>query len=139
MDTATATRSARVIEKFPPKVKVGIHAMDAKLIPKRVTPPTPWVQGATKFGKIIPVAGLGLTGIGVGYDINQGKDPTQAVASSGSSLATGGVVGSAIGGPIGAVIGGVAGVGVGFAVDQNWDSVIDVGEKLEDINPKMQR
>lgn len=138
-DAATATRTARVIERFPPKVKVAIRALDVKLVPGRVKAPTPWLGGATKFGKIIPGAGLVLTGIGVGYDINQGKDPTQAVSSAGASLVSGAAVGACIGGPVGAVVGGVVGVGVGFAVDQNWDAIISTGEKLQEINPKMTR
>ncbi|TWF94143.1 hypothetical protein [Saccharopolyspora dendranthemae] len=138
-DAATATRTARVIERFPPKVQVAIRALDVKLVPGGVKAPTPWLGGATKFGKIIPGAGLVLTGIGVGYDINQGKDPTQAVSSAGASLVSGAAVGACIGGPVGAVVGGVVGVGVGFAVDQNWDAITSTGEKLQEINPKMTR
>lgn len=138
-DAATATRTARVIERFPPKVQETIALLDSKLVPGRVKPPSPWLSGATKVGKIIPGLGLLATGGGTAYDIGQGKDPTQAVASSSASLGSGAAVGACIGGPAGAVIGGIVGVGAGFTVDQNWDDIINIGEKVEDINPKMTR
>lgn len=138
-DAATATRTARVIDRFPPKVKATIRRLDTKLVPKGVTAPTPWLNGATKVGKIVPGVGLVLTGAGIGYDINQGKDPTQAVVSGGSSLVAGAVVGAAIGGPAGAIAGGLVGLGVGFAVDESWDGIVHVGERLSEINPKMTR
>ncbi|MGI8309679.1 hypothetical protein [Saccharopolyspora hattusasensis] len=91
------------------------------------------------MAKIIPGIGFVATAVGVGYDLNQGKDPTIAVASGTGSLLSGAVVGAAIGGPPGAIIGGVAGIGVGFAIDEFGDDMINIGKKLEEINPKMTR
>src|SRR5699024_10105727 len=112
---------------------------DTKLVPQGIKPPTPWLKGATKFGKIVPGLGTAATTVGVGYDINQGKDPTQAVVSGVSSLASGAVTGFCIGGPYGAIAGGVVGIGVGFGVDEAWDGIISTGEKMQELNPKMTR
>ena len=101
------------------------RALDAKVIPKNTPTPTNWLlKGSTKLGKSIPVAGVAFTAAGVWYDIDQGKDPTQAAVSGGSSLIAGAVTGAAIGGPVGAIAGAVVGVGVGIAVDETW-SVFD--------------
>ncbi|MEV5543547.1 hypothetical protein AB0L13_42670 [Saccharopolyspora shandongensis] len=139
LDQAVATRAARVIDRFPPRVQATLRGLDVKLIPKGFTPASPWLQGASKFGKIIPGLGLLATAGGIGYDISQGKDPTIAVASGTGSLVTGAIVGAAIGGPPGAIVGGVVGIGVGFAIDEFGDDMINIGKRLEDINPKMTR
>ncbi|MHA6800296.1 hypothetical protein [Bounagaea algeriensis] len=55
------------------------------------------------------------------YDIENGKDPTQAVVSGGASLAGATLTGAAIGGPIGAGVGALVGIGVGLAVDETWN------------------
>lgn len=138
-DQAVVTRSANVISRFPPRVRNALTFLDFKLLPKSVKAPSPFLVGATKFGKIIPGIGFVATAAGVGYDISQGKDPTIAVASGTGSLVSGAVVGAAIGGPPGAIVGGIVGIGVGFAIDEFGDDMINIGKKLEDINPKMTR
>ncbi|MGI8310328.1 hypothetical protein [Saccharopolyspora hattusasensis] len=139
VDQAAASRAARVIERFPPRVQRELQRLDSKLVPKSVKPASPYLKGPAGIGKIVPGLGLIATGVGVGYDIIQGKDPTIAVASGTGSLLAGAVVGAAIGGPPGAIAGGVVGVGVGFAIDEFGDDMINIGKKLEDINPKMTR
>ncbi|MGW5644855.1 hypothetical protein ACWEV3_34755 [Saccharopolyspora sp. NPDC003752] len=139
IDQAMSTRAANVISRFPPRVRNALGFLDAKLLPKNVKAPSPFLIGATKMGKIIPGIGFVATAVGVGYDIGQGKDPTIAVASGTGSLLSGAVVGAAVGGPPGAIIGGVVGIGVGFAIDEFGDDMINIGKKLEEINPKMTR
>lgn len=84
-------------------------------------------NSARVLGKV-PVVGLGITALGVGYDISQGKDPTKAIASGASgfvagALATAGV--AAAGGPVGwgVAAGALVGAGVGFVVDQWGDEI----------------
>ncbi|GAB2669166.1 hypothetical protein GCM10027271_31250 [Saccharopolyspora gloriosae] len=120
MDNATASRAARVIDRFPPKIQAGIRVLDRKLVPNPPKSGSPVLKGAGKIASKLPWIGLGITAGGVGYDIGQGKDPTQAVVSGGSSFVSGAVVGAAIGGPVGVVVGGVVGIGVGFVVDEIW-------------------
>ncbi|WP_243794781.1 hypothetical protein [Saccharopolyspora gloriosae] len=120
MDNAAASRAARVIDRFPPKVQSIIRGMDAKLVPKAPKSGSPVLKGAGKIASKLPWLGLGITTFGVGLDINNGKDPTQAAVSGGSSFVSGAVVGAAIGGPVGVVVGGVVGIGVGFVVDEIW-------------------
>ncbi len=119
-DSAMASRTARVIDRFPPKTQVMIRALDTKLVPKAPKVGSPILKGAGKVGSKLPVVGLGITAAGVGYDMSQGKDPTQAAVSGGSSFVSGALVGAAVGGPVGVVVGGVVGIGVGFAVDEFW-------------------
>ncbi|MEV4734687.1 hypothetical protein [Saccharopolyspora sp. NPDC049426] len=139
LNEATASRAARVIDRFPPRVQASLRQLDAKLVPKGFKPASPWLKGASKFGKIIPGLGLLATAGGIGYDISQGKDPTIAVASGTASLTSGAIVGAAIGGPPGAIVGGLVGIGVGFAVEEFGDDMINAGKRLEEINPKMTR
>lgn len=139
LNEATASRAARVIDRFPPRVQRELQRLDGKLVPKNVKPASPWLKGFSRFGKIVPGLGVIATGVGVGYDIVQGKDPTIAVASGTASLASGAIVGAAIGGPPGAIVGGVVGIGVGFAVEEFGDDMVGAGKKLEEINPKMTR
>ncbi|MCA1190007.1 MULTISPECIES: hypothetical protein [unclassified Saccharopolyspora] len=120
MDNAMASRAARTIDRFPPKVQAVIRGMDAKLVPKVPKAGSPVLRGAGKVASKLPWLGLGITSFGVGLDISNGKDPTQAVVSGGSSFVSGAVVGAAIGGPVGVVVGGLVGIGVGFAVDELW-------------------
>ncbi|GAB2651124.1 hypothetical protein GCM10027271_06020 [Saccharopolyspora gloriosae] len=120
LNDAMATRSARVIDRFPDRVKAGIKRVDTKLVPRDLKGPSPVLKGAVKVGQRIPVAGLIFTSIGVGVDVTSGKDPTQAVVGGASSLAAGAAVGACVAGPVGVVLGGVVGVGVGFVVDEVW-------------------
>lgn len=120
MDNAMASRAARVIDRFPPRVQGIIRGVDTKLVPKPPKAGSPVLKGAGKLGSKLPWVGLGITAFGVGLDINNGKDPTQAVVSGGSSFVSGALVGAAVGGPVGVVVGGVVGIGVGFAVDEFW-------------------
>lgn len=116
---AYPNRIAAAIDKWvPDRVK---QLADAKVIPAKTPTPTNWLlKGSTKLGKNLPVVGTIATGFGVWYDVEQGKDPAQAVVSGGSSLVAGAVTGAAIGGPVGAVAGAVVGIGVGIAVDETW-------------------
>ncbi|MBB5154089.1 hypothetical protein [Saccharopolyspora phatthalungensis] len=139
MDQAVATRASRVIGRFPPRVQDQLERLDRKLVPKSVKTANPYLKGSVRFGKIVPGLGIIATGLGIGYDIGQGKDPTIAVASGTASLVSGAIIGAAIGGPPGAIAGGIVGVGVGFTVDELGDEMINLGKKLEEINPKMTR
>lgn len=139
INEATASRTARVINRFPPRVQLELQRLDGKLVPRGVKPANSWLKAPTKFGKIVPGLGLIATGVGVGYDIIQGKDPGIAVASGTASLVSGAAVGTMVGGPVGAIAGGVVGVGVGFVVEEFGDDMIESGKKLEEINPKMTR
>ncbi|MEU6131117.1 hypothetical protein ABZ805_18255 [Saccharopolyspora sp. NPDC047091] len=117
---AYPTRIAASIEKHVPRWLSS--SLDQKVIPERVPTPSNWLlKGSTKLGKSIPVAGVLFTGAGVYYDIDNGKDPTQAIASGGASLVSGAVAGAMIGGPVGAVGGAIIGIGVGILVDEGWN------------------
>ncbi len=113
-----------------------------------------------RSSKTLPLkVGGALAGAGILWEINNGKDPTQAVASGaggflasvGAGAATGAVVGSfvpipGVGTAAGAIIG--AGVGifasgaidslfengpdVGEAAEAGWDAVEDTGEAIAD-------
>lgn len=122
MDNAMTSRAARVIDRFPDRVKRAIIRVDSKLVPRVPRAGNPILRGGAKVGSKLPWVGLVFTGAGVGYDIGTGKDPTQAVVSGGASFVAGAVVGAPIGGPIGVVVGGLAGIGVGFVVDELWPS-----------------
>lgn len=95
--------------------------------------------------KSLPLkAGGVLAGLGIAYDISQGKDPVQAVASGGGGFlasvgagaATGAVVGSFVPIPgVGTAAGAVVGAGVGIfasgAIDSLFENGPDVGEAAE--------
>ncbi|MFR9730803.1 hypothetical protein ACL03H_16385 [Saccharopolyspora sp. MS10] len=127
----TATRASALAEAYPTRIAASIDehvprwlsaSLDQKVIPDRVPTPNNWLlKGSTKLGKSIPVAGVLFTGAGVYYDIDNGKDPTQAIASGGASLVSGAVAGAMIGGPVGAVGGAIIGIGVGILVDEGWN------------------
>lgn len=103
---------------------------------------------ALSVGSKLPVVGLGITGVGIGYDIGKGKDPTTSVASGlGGFLAGAGASAglAAMGTPVGWVVAGGAVVswGVGFAIEEWGDDLVqgmeDAGKRLQEINPKMTR
>lgn len=125
------TKAATAAKAYPSRIAQGIDrvvpqrissALDAKIIPHQVPKPTNWfLKGSTYVGKKIPYVGVAFTAAGVGYDISQGKDPTQAVVSGGSSLIAGTLAGAAVGGPVGALVGAGVGIIAGIAVDETWD------------------
>ncbi|SNR38439.1 hypothetical protein SAMN06265360_104134 [Haloechinothrix alba] len=78
---------------------------------------------------------------GIAYDIHQGKDPAQAVASGGAgfaaSVGAGAAVGAVVGGPVGVAVGTVVGAGVGVftsgMVDSLWENGVgNVGDAVVD-------
>lgn len=102
------------------------ETLDAKIIPNAApTPTNPLLRGAVNVGKKLPYVGVAFTAAGVGYDIKEGKDPTQAVVSGGASFVGGAVagasIGAAFGGPVSVVGGALVGIGIGVAVDSGWD------------------
>lgn len=121
---AYPTRIASFIDKRVPYW--AKTSLDAKIIPNSApTPTNALLKGATKLGKTLPYTGLAFTAFGVGYDVSQGKDPTQAVVSGSASFvagaASGAAIGAAFGGPVGVVGGAIIGIGVGIAVDEGWN------------------
>lgn len=96
--------------------------------------------GVARVGKAVlkrvPVVGTGITAIGIGADISQGKDATKAIASGVGGLAAGAAVGTMIGGPVGTVVGAAVGAGVSYAIDQWGDDAAniakDVGSTVSD-------
>ena len=121
---AYPTRIAAALDKHVPAW--AKRTLDAKIIPSTApTPTSTLLKGATKLGKTLPYTGLAFTVAGIGYDIHQGKDPTQAAVSGGASFlagaASGAAIGAAFGGPIGVVGGAIIGIGVGIAVDEGWN------------------
>ncbi|QGK71476.1 hypothetical protein GIY23_19925 [Allosaccharopolyspora coralli] len=120
---AYPNKVAAWLDKSPPWAKA---TLDAKIIPHSApSPTTPILRGAVNVGKKLPYVGLLFTGAGVTYDIQQGKDPTQAVVSGGASFVGGAVagasIGAAFGGPVGVVGGALVGIGIGIAVDSGWE------------------
>lgn len=91
-----------------------IRGIDTKLVPNPPTTGNPFLRGAGKVASKLPWVGLGITAFGVGIDINNGEDPTQATVGGGAGFVSGALVGAAVGGPVGVVVGG----GVGFVVDE---------------------
>ena len=114
---ATPTAWSRNLDKLPQDVR--------SFMPKELGD----LERAAKFlGKVpllrrVPVVGAGVTIVGVGFDIAQGKNPVQSTVSGVSSLAAGAATGAMVGGPVGVVAGAVVGAGVGFVVDE-WDDDI---------------
>lgn len=144
LNKATATRTARMVDKLPDSVKRTLTRNIAHYDPK-APPANSALRGAAKFGSKLPVAGGVITALGVGWDVASGKDPGAAVASGAGSFVAGSLTTAAIasaGGPVGwAVAGGaIVSAGVGFAIDEWGDDVADVagdaagwaGDKLSD-------
>ena len=83
----------------------------------------------TKVEARIPVVGLALTAVDIGYDIHTGKPVGKAVISGvGSALASaaaGAAIGTMIGGPLGTVVGAGVGIGVGMLTSGALDAAYD--------------
>src|SRR5690606_19701693 len=75
LNKATATRTARMVDKLPKGVKDTLRTnLDfGKYAPDK-PPSNPLLRGATKFGSKLPVIGGVVTGLGVSWDIASGKD-----------------------------------------------------------------
>ncbi|WP_243793160.1 hypothetical protein [Saccharopolyspora gloriosae] len=120
---AYPTRIAAAMDKLPDRAKTFL---DLKLAPAHTpTSTNALLRGSTKLAQKLPFIGLGFTAAGVGYDISQGKDATQAAVSGGASFVSGAVsgaaIGAAFGGPVGVIGGAIIGIGVGIAVDEGWN------------------
>ncbi|RKT86200.1 hypothetical protein SAMN05421805_10293 [Saccharopolyspora antimicrobica] len=144
---AIASRTAQWVDKLGPRTK-GFLQLTLDFGKKPPTAGSGLLRGALKVGSKLPVVGLLITGGGIGYDISVGKDPATSVASGlgGFVAGAGATVGlAALGTPVGWVVVGGAAVswGVGFAIEEWGDELMDgvkaVGEKLQEINPKMGR
>ena len=86
-------------------------------------------RAGSKIGARIPIAGLAITAVDIGYDINTGKPAGKAVISGiGGALAaagTGAAVGTMIGGPVGTVVGAGVGIAVGMVTSGALDAAYD--------------
>jgi|GEM_PF-4178783 len=129
LNKAIATRTARMVDKLPNKMKTGLTAsVGGKLAANADDIAHPLLRnGAKALGKLPVVGGL-ITAGGVGMDIAGGEDPGKAIASGASgyvagSLTTAGV--AAAGGPVGwgVAAGAVVSAGVGFVVDEWGDDI----------------
>jgi len=94
-----------------------------------------------RVGSRVPIVGLGVTALGIGNDIHQGKPVGKSVISGGGGAILGGMAAGAaagaIGGPpgiiIGAGVGTLVGVGAGAALDYGYDRLPDgVKNGIED-------
>ncbi|MBB3662885.1 uncharacterized protein YukE [Prauserella sediminis] len=146
LNRATATRTARMVDKLPKHLKTALTTnFDFGKAESAKAGSNPALRGATKFASKIPVFGAGLTAVGVGMDIRGGKDPGKAIASGAGSFVAGSLATAAVasaGGPVGwAVAGGaVVSAGVGLAIDEWGDDVADMagdavdwtGDRLSD-------
>lgn len=126
---ATPTAWSRGLDKLPAPVKTGLTASlgDLPFLPED---PAGFAKVGSKFLKNVPVAGLAITAVGVGYDIHNGKDPVEAVSSAAGATAAGAAVGMVVGGPVGVVLGAAAGMGVGYLIDHNWGGISDAGRTV---------
>ncbi|GAA1249604.1 hypothetical protein GCM10009676_40100 [Prauserella halophila] len=138
LNRATATRTARMVDKLPKNLKTVLtRNFDfGKYSPER-PPSNVALRGAAKFGSKLPVVGGLITAGGVGLDIASGKDPTKAVASGSGGFVAGSLATAAVasaGGPVGwAVAGGaVVSAGVGFAIDEWGDDAAEAAGEVTD-------
>jgi hypothetical protein len=87
------------------------------------------LRAGSKIEARIPVIGLAVTAVDIGYDIHTGKPVGKAVISGvGGALASaaaGAAVGTMIGGPVGTVVGAGAGIVVGMATSGALDAAYD--------------
>jgi len=84
-----------------------------------------------RLGSKIPIIGWGITAVGIGYDIHEGKPPGKAIFSGVAGTAGAIVVVSMVGGPVGLAAGAgvAAGVFVGLGADWVYDHVVPDGVK----------
>lgn len=127
---ATATRTARLVDKLPDRLKSGLQTTLA-FSKSTDDIANPLLRGGTKVLSKLPVVGLGITAASTAFDIGTGKDPTTSIASNAGgfvagSLATAGV--AAMGGPVGwgVAAGALVGAGVGFAIEEWGDDAVNV-------------
>ncbi|OLT38728.1 hypothetical protein BJF85_08600 [Saccharomonospora sp. CUA-673] len=80
LNKATATRTARMVDRLPDSAKRALTRNFASYDPK-APPANSMLRGAVKLGSKLPVVGAGITALGVGWDISSGKDAGTAVAS----------------------------------------------------------
>jgi uncharacterized protein YukE len=84
---------------------------------------------STKVEARLPLVGLAITAVDVGYDIHNGKPAGKAVITGaggfGASLAAGAFVGGAIGGPPGLILGAGAGLIAGMVTSGALDAAYD--------------
>ncbi|SFE25834.1 Uncharacterized conserved protein YukE [Actinopolyspora alba] len=142
---ATATRTARLVDKLSPSVKKALQLnMNFGVRPENVG--NKLLRGSLRTASRLPVVGLGITGFSIGYDVqtsDKSVGESAAVNLGGyaaGSAATAGLL--AMSTPVGwAVAGGVVvSVGVGFAIDEWGDDAVDAvgdaaswtGDKLGD-------
>ncbi|GGL18910.1 hypothetical protein [Mangrovihabitans endophyticus] len=87
------------------------------------------LRAGAKIEARLPVVGLALTAVDIGYDIHTGKPVGKAVISGvGGALAaagTGAAIGTMVGGPVGTVAGAVIGAGVGMVTSGALDAAYD--------------
>lgn len=128
---AVATRTAQWVDKLGPRTKRVLQAnLNGKINPNTVGNKV--LRGATKVGSKLPVVGLGITALGVGYDTAiAGKDPTTSIASGAGGYLAGAGASAAVlaaGGPVGWAVGlgAVASIGVGFAIEEWGDDAVDL-------------
>ncbi|WP_017973433.1 WXG100 family type VII secretion target [Actinopolyspora halophila] len=142
---ATASSTARMVDKLGPRTKTLLGAnLSFGANPNRAA--NPLLRGSIRVAGKLPVAGLLITGGSIGYDVRTSDKSVGESAAinlggyAAGSAATAGLL--AMSTPVGwAVAGGVvASVGVGFAIDEWGDDVVDAagdaanwtGNKLND-------
>lgn len=128
---AVATRTARFVDGLSPRTKSLLQAnLNGRIDPSKVGNKA--LRGTLKVGSKLPVVGLCITAMGIGYDVGvAGKDPTTSIAAGLGGYAAGAGATAAVlaaSGPVGwAVgIGAVASVGVGFAIEEWGDDAVDL-------------
>lgn len=140
LNKAVATRTARMVDKLPNGVKSTLTANVGDSLVKRADDiASPLLRNSARVLGKVPVVGLGITALGVGYDISQGRDPGKAIASGASSFVAGSLATAAVaaaGGPVGwgVAAGALVGAGVGFVVSEWGDEIASgVGNAAEAV------
>lgn len=86
-----------------------------------------------RLGSKIPIIGWGITAVGIGYDLQEGKPPGKAIVSGVAGTAGAIMAASMVGGPIGVAAGAgvVAGIAVGLGADWVYDHIVPDGVKYK--------